>query len=161
MAAVNPVTTTSPSLGISLRRAASRVTPEHETQRSKEARFRPALGKTTEAPITDEGIVALTSQPSTEASPISPAQPEQSVDAVVSEISDESVTLNCRSPASVVAVQLPLSLLPANLRIFGKPVKFSLIRNDGYRMPVITERPQTAFHPLAGEEEIDNWVSQL
>lgn len=161
MAAVSPATTSQPSRGRSLKRAVSRSTEDSLQQQNQDAHFRPAPVKTTELQTGDDEMQMLASQKEDGATGLKRTQPEQSVDAVVNGISVESVMLNCRSPTGTIEIQVPISLVPDELRLFGQPVKFLLVRRDGYRVPVVMARAAAAVSRIDGEDEIDSWVNQL
>jgi hypothetical protein len=82
-------------------------------------------------------------------------------DAVVTGITEISVTLNCLAPAGRVLVSFPLSIIPSNLLRFGQPVRLSTDRSSGYRVPRIEARTPNRVVPLEGEDEISEWIARL
>jgi len=85
----------------------------------------------------------------------------KAVDAVVSEITETSVILNCFSPVGNISVSFPRSVVPSKLLRYGQPVRLSIDRSGGYRVPRIQERSRSNVGSLEGEEEIRAWVKSL
>jgi len=85
----------------------------------------------------------------------------KAVDAVVSEISETSVILNCFSPGGNILVSFPRSVVPSNLLQYGQPVRLSIDRSGGYRVPRIQERSRNNVGSLEGEEELRAWIKTL
>jgi hypothetical protein len=85
----------------------------------------------------------------------------KAVDAVVAEINETSVILNCFSPVGSVLVSFPRSVVPSKLLQYGQPVRLSIDRTSGYRVPRIQERSRNNVGSLEGEEEIRAWIKSL
>lgn len=85
----------------------------------------------------------------------------KSIDAVVAEITENSVVLNCSSSGGSILVSFPLAVIPPDLLKYGQPVRLSLDRSGGYRGPRIEARNPNRVPPLEGEGEIDKWIASL
>jgi len=72
------------------------------------------------------------------------ARGQQFVDAEVAAVLRDGVLLNCIHNGREVKIQLPTSLVPENLRKFGEPVRITLHREQGVRMPSVEAREVAA-----------------
>jgi hypothetical protein len=107
------------------------------------------------------GRMLLESTPISETDTISAPRPAKFVDAVVAELSEDSVLLHCRVAGEEIDIQLPLALLDGSLRKYGQPVQLSLSRESGYRVPFLQARAPSIFKKLEGEADIDGWLDTL
>jgi hypothetical protein len=68
------------------------------------------------------------------------ARGQQFVDAEVAAVLRDGVLLNCIHNGREVKIQLPTALVPENLRKFGEPVRITLHREHGVRIPFVEAR---------------------
>jgi hypothetical protein len=84
------------------------------------------------------------------------------VNAVVAEVSDSSVMLDCFVAGTTMLVRFPASIVPSELKWFGAPVSVFLSTQGGYRIPVVEARTPTGdLTPLPGERDVDEWLNNL
>ena len=83
------------------------------------------------------------------------------IDAVVAEINDNSVHLDCFTSTGHISVSFPISVVPPSLLRFGQPVRLSMDWDHGYRVPQFRAREPKPVAPLEGEDEIDAWIGEF
>jgi hypothetical protein len=83
------------------------------------------------------------------------------VDGVIARISGDECLVHCEASADRFDLRLPLSLISDDLRLIGQPVKISLDRQLGFRIPKIERRAAELRAPNAGEVEMMEWVAHL
>lgn len=84
---------------------------------------------------------------------------EKFVDAVVKEVNESSVELECLVKGRYLLVSFPISVVPSDLVRYGQPIRLSMDWTHGYRAPLFERRTPRATAPLDGEDEIDKWIT--
>jgi|SRR5450631_914689 hypothetical protein len=85
----------------------------------------------------------------------------QGIDGVIAEIRTESIVIQCQLPGQLVEINLPPTLVPAELQAYGQTVSLSLDYSSGYQRPIVQRRAPSPHNRLAGETEADAWIDTL
>jgi hypothetical protein len=87
----------------------------------------------------------------------------RSVDAVIDEITQDSVIIRCLLPAGyTVDLRLPPSIIPSRLLQYGQPVSVSLDTASGVRAPRIEARTITPSpNDFWDQKTLDEWLDSI
>jgi hypothetical protein len=122
---------------------------------------RPALATETSG---TGSVVLKASVAETPTQPLINSAGLREVKAVIGESLDfDNFIVYCYPPATPrFDIRLPNSLIPPELRAYGRPVFVSIDSQDGYKRPVI--KPREVTQPLDETKdikEIDRWIASI
>ena len=122
--------------------------------------FRPPPRKRTDSGFAGDDTKRLRIVSAQVARPAAREAVARSVDGVIGKYDDVSVTCELRLATGTVAVQLPRSLFPEELR-YGLPISLSLDEVGGIRRPVVAVRRVAPEAVADLAREFDDVLSKL